>query len=132
MGLSPSRPIEMFNAMIDKRHEKALIEIVGKGARFHCPMDQYTTFRIGGEADALCFAESLAELQKLCSYLIHESIPFLVVGKGSNLLIRNGGFEGVLIIMRGNLATIETDEGDTPRVTASGGLGLSDLVAYCS
>jgi UDP-N-acetylmuramate dehydrogenase len=122
----------LLNAMIDKRRKNALIKIVGKGARFHCPMDQYTTFRIGGEADALCFVESLVELQQLFSYLIHENIPFLVVGKGSNLLIRNGGFEGVLIIMRGDLATIETDEENTSGVTAGGGLGLSDLITYCS
>jgi len=132
MGLCPSGSIEMLNTMIDKRHKKALMKIVGKGARFHCPMAPYTTFRIGGEADALCFAESLAELQQLFSYLIHESIPFLVVGKGSNLLIRNEGFEGVLIIMRGALATIEPDEENTPGVTAGGGLGLSDLISYCS
>jgi UDP-N-acetylmuramate dehydrogenase len=118
--------------MIDKRHKEALIKIVGKGVLFHCPMVPYTTFRIGGEADALCFAESLAELQQLLFYLIQENIPFLVVGKGSNLLIKNGGFKGVLIIMRGELATIETDEENTPGVTAGGGLGLSDLVAYCS
>jgi len=117
--------------MIDKRHKKDLIKIVGKGALFHCPMVQYTTFHIGGETDALCFVESLAELQQLISYLIHENIPFFVLGKGSNLLIRNGGFEGVLIILRGELATIETDEEITPGVTAGGGLGLNDLVTYC-
>ena len=132
MELTLSGPIEMVNAMIDKGHKKALMKIVGNGARFHCPMDQYTTFRIGGEADALCFVESLAELQQLFSYLIHEGIPFFVVGKGSNLLISNGGFQGVLIIMRGDLATIETDKENTPGLTAGGGLGLSDLIAYCS
>jgi UDP-N-acetylmuramate dehydrogenase len=118
--------------MIDKRQKKDLIKIVGKGVRFHCPMVQYTTFRIGGEADALCFVESLAELQQLVSYLIHENIPFFVLGKGSNLLIKNGGFEGVFIIMRGELATIQTDEEKIPGVTAGGGLELNDLVTYCS
>lgn len=132
MGLCPSGSIETLSTMIDKRHKKALIKIVGKRARFHCSMLQYTTFRIGGKADALCFVESLAELQQLVSYLIHENIPFFVVGKGSNLLIRNGGFEGVLIIMRGELATLKTDEDNTPGVTAGGGLGLNDLVTYCS
>ncbi len=123
--------IEILNTMIDKRHKEALMKILGKGAHFHCPMYQYTTFRIGGEADALCFAESLTDLQQLISYLIHEYIPFLVLGRGSNLLIKNGGFEGVLIIMRGELATIETDKENTLGVTAGGGLGLSDLVNYC-
>ncbi|MBN1833291.1 MAG: UDP-N-acetylmuramate dehydrogenase [Deltaproteobacteria bacterium] len=118
--------------MIDKRHKEALIKIVGKGARFHCSMAQYTTFRIGGEADALCFVERLSELQQTVSYLVRENIPFFIVGKGSNLLIRNGGFEGILIIMRGELATIETDEENTPEVTAGGGLGLNALVTYCS
>jgi UDP-N-acetylmuramate dehydrogenase len=121
----------MFNTMIYERHKKALMKMVSKGIRFHCPTALYTTFRIGGKADALCFVKSLAELQQLVSYLIHESIPFLVVGKGSNLLIRNGGFEGVLIILRDELAAIETPEGNTPELTAGGGLGLSDLINYC-
>jgi UDP-N-acetylmuramate dehydrogenase len=132
MELCPSRPVEMQHAMINERHKKVLIKIVGKGAQFYCPMVQYTTFRIGGKADALCFVESLVELQQLSSYLGHESIPFLVVGKGSNLLIRNGGFEGVLIIMRGDLATIEPHEENTSGVTAGGGLALSDLITHCS
>jgi UDP-N-acetylmuramate dehydrogenase len=117
--------------MIEKRHKETLRNIIGEGAQFHCPMVQYTTFRIGGEAEALCFVNSLAELQRLFSYLNHENIPFLVIGKGSNLLIKNGGFEGVLIIMRGELATIEADEKNSAEIIAGGGLGLSDLVTYC-
>ncbi len=121
----------MLNTMIDKRHKKALTKIVGEEVLFHCPMVQYTTFRIGGKADALCFVESLEKLQQLFSYLSRESIPFAVLGKGSNLLIRNGGFEGVLINLKGDLATIETDKENTRELTAGGGLGLGDLMTYC-
>jgi UDP-N-acetylmuramate dehydrogenase len=121
----------MLNTMIDKRHKKALTKIVGEEVLFHCPMVQYTTFRIGGKADALCFVESLEKLQQLFSYLSRESIPFAVLGKGSNLLIKNGGFEGVLINLKGDLATIETDKENTGGLTAGGGLGLGDLMTYC-
>jgi UDP-N-acetylmuramate dehydrogenase len=122
----------MLCDMIDERQKTALMKICEDGVRFQCPMAPYTTFRIGGEADALCFAKSLAELRQLVSYLNRENVPYLVMGKGSNLLIRNGGFDGILIIMRGELAIIDHRERDEPVVGAGAGLGLSDLVAYCS
>ncbi len=118
--------------MIDERQKIALMKICEDAVRFQCPMAPYTTFRIGGEADALCFAKSLAELRQLVSYLSRENIPYLVMGKGSNLLIRNGGFEGILIIMRGELAIIDHRERDEQVVGAGAGLRLSDLVTYCS
>ena len=117
--------------MIDERQKTALRKICEDGVRFQCPTAPYTTFRIGGKADALCFAKSLAELRQLVSYLSRENIPYLVMGKGSNLLIRNGGFEGILIIVRGELAVIDHPERDEQVVGAGAGLGLSDLVTYC-
>ena len=61
------------------------------------PMASHTTFRIGGPAD--CFvmpetAEELANVLKLCK---EENMPYFILGNGSNLLVGDQGFRGVVI-----------------------------------
>jgi UDP-N-acetylmuramate dehydrogenase len=95
-------------------------------------MDQYTTFRIGGKVDALYFTRQLRELQKTVSYLTKEHIAYLVVGRGSNLLVKDGGFQGVVIIMGGELAGIEENKKDKQILMAGAGLGLAQLLNHCT
>ncbi len=106
--------------------------MMGENIQFDRAMSEYTTFRIGGKADAICFVHGLGELQQVFSYLNREKIPYLLVGRGSNLLVRDGGFKGAVIIMRGQLATIKQHEKNDQVVVAGGGLTLSDLVKFCS
>jgi len=94
-------------------------------------MDGYTTFRIGGKAEALFFAEQRDELQGMVSRLHQEGIPYLVVGKGSNLLVRDEGFDGVVIMLGGELATVEKDRREENVLLAGGGLGLAGLLSFC-
>ena len=117
---------------MDERQRRELIEIMGETVQFDCAMSEHTTFRIGGKADAVCFVQKLGELQELFSYINKENIPYLVVGGGSNLLVRDGGFKGVVIIMREHLASIEKNEKNEQILVAGGGLPLSNLVRYCS
>ena len=106
--------------------------MMGENIQFDRAMSEYTTFRIGGKADAICFVHGLGELQQVFSYLNREKIPYLLVGRGSNLLVRDGGFKGAVIIMRGQLATVKQHEKNDQVVVAGGGLTLSDLVKFCS
>ena len=117
---------------MDETQRKGLVEIMGENIQFDRAMSEYTTFRIGGKADAICFAQEVGELQQVFSYLNKEKIPCLLVGRGSNLLVRDGGFKGAVIIMRGQLATIKQHEKNNQIVLAGGGLRLSDLVKFCS
>ena len=108
------------------------VKIMGENIQFDRAMSEYTTFRIGGKADAICFVQGLGELQQVFSYINREKIPYLLVGKGSNLLVRDGGFKGAVIIMQGQLATIKQHEKNDQMVLAGGGLTLRDLVRFCS
>lgn len=83
-------------------------------------LSQYVNFRVGGPADILLkpkFKEQLIESIEVC---MENNIPFYVIGNGSNLLVRDGGFRGVVIL----LADIKniTIEGD--RVIAECGAML--------
>ena len=122
----------MLHANMDETQRRGLVEIMGENIQFDRAMSEYTTFRIGGKADAICFVQGLGELQQVFSYLNKEKIPYLLVGKGSNLLVRDGGFKGAVIIMRGQLATIKQHEKNDRMVLAGGGLTLRDLVRFCS
>ncbi len=55
------------------------------------PMRNYTTFKIGGNADLMIFPESLRELSALLAYMRQENIEFFVLGNGSNLLVSDEG-----------------------------------------
>ncbi len=122
----------MLRASMDERQRRGLVEIMAEGVQLDRAMSEHTTFRIGGKADAVCFVKELRELQQLLSYLSKERLPYLVVGGGSNLLVRDSGFKGVVIIMRDKLATVEHHEENDQIVVAGGGLALSDLVKYSS
>lgn len=118
--------------VMDERQRSELLRIDREGIQFHRSMKEYTTFRIGGHADALYCARELGKLQRLISCLCREHIPYLVVGKGSNLLVKDNGFAGVVILMGEELARIEQEGEKTQILTVGGGLGLGELLRHCS
>ncbi len=61
------------------------------------PMSKHTTFRIGGEADAFIHVSEADQLTTLIPELVKRNIPYYVIGKGSNLLVGDKGFRGVII-----------------------------------
>lgn len=61
------------------------------------PMCEHTSFKIGGPADFFVTVKSETELQNTIVKLCELSIPFFVVGKGSNLLVSDKGIDGVVI-----------------------------------
>ena len=116
---------------MDQKQREALRKFGGPRIHFDCPMDSYTTFCIGGKAEVLFFAEQRDELQGMVFRLHQEGIPYLVVGKGSNLLIRDEGFDGVVIMLGGELATVEKDRREENVLLAGGGLGIAGLLSFC-
>lgn len=99
--------------------------------QFDCPMDQHTTFRAGGRAWALYSITKLAGLCQLLPYLNGSSIPYMVLGKGSNLLVKDAGYQGVMIVLKGDMATLEEDASDPCTIEAGAGLGINELLNHC-
>jgi len=117
--------------IMDEKLEKTLSGIAGDHVRFHCSMAPYTTLKVGGEVAALWEVLGLEELLSGVSLLRRAKIPYFVLGGGSNLLIRDGGVEGVAIRLGGSLAHIEEDSRDELKLKAGAGLSISDLLAVC-
>lgn len=70
------------------------------------PMSKHTTFRIGGNADVFVSISNETELVELIAYLKEEQVPYYIIGNGSNLLVSDKGFEGVIIEIGSNYKDI--------------------------
>ncbi|MDP2976524.1 MAG: FAD-binding protein, partial [Anaerolineales bacterium] len=57
----------------------------------------YTSARIGGPADALIFVRSADELANAAGRLWEMELPFIILGGGSNLLVADSGFDGLVL-----------------------------------
>lgn len=76
-------------------------------------------------------SEDLDELGRVIAYLNHEDIPYLLVGKGSNLLVKDNGIDGLVILLKGSLATVDKNIEDGTTILAGAGLPLVDLLIFC-
>ena len=70
------------------------------------PMSGHTSFRIGGNADALVAPVDRQDLTALLQEIADQRLPWVVLGGGTNLLVRDGGFRGVAISLK-KMAAIE-------------------------
>lgn len=92
------------------------------------PLAPYTWFRVGGAADMLFIpadADDLADFLKA----LDPAVPVTVLGVGSNVIVRDGGIEGVVIRLAGRAWGQVTADGDT--ITAGAG-ALDSMVARAS
>lgn len=77
----------------------------------HIPLDKYTTLRVGGPADYFAEPASETELTVLLNAAKEAGLPVLLMGNGSNLLVRDGGFRGLVIRLGKAFSRIEPWEG---------------------
>lgn len=88
------------------------------------PMALHTTFKVGGPADCLIALENEEQLQKVQRYLHLVGIPFFVLGNGSNVLVSDRGFKGIILQIGDKMNEVEVDG---RRVTAQAGARMSQV-----
>ena len=89
--------------MIGDNNIKELVEIAGvENCLENEPMKKHTTFRIGG-ARLFISAQSVDVLKKVLVYCREHDIKYFILGNGSNLLVSDKGFDGVIIQIFKNL-----------------------------
>lgn len=86
------------------------------------PMQKHTTFRVGGPADYFVMPETIEQVQKVVTLCKEEEIPYYIVGNGSNLLVSDKGYRGVIIQIGKRFGQIEVKEN---QITAQAGALLS-------
>lgn len=72
-------------------------------------MSKYTTFRVGGEAECIVIVQEEEELAKLIPYLNQIDQEYFILGNGSNLLVGDKGYRGVIVKMGGPMEEIAAD-----------------------
>ncbi len=88
------------------------------------PMKKYTTFRVGGPADILVKPNTIEEVQYVVATCKENKVPYYIIGNGSNLLVDDLGFRGVIIQIYKNLSDIVVEDGT---VKAQAGALLSKI-----
>ena len=73
------------------------------------PMKRHTTFRIGGPADYYLCPHSAKEIQKVVEICREEKLPYFILGNGSNLLVSDQGYRGVVIQLWKNVSDIRVE-----------------------
>lgn len=92
--------------------------------KYNEPMSKHTSFRIGGPADILLLPGNISELLAAVQWAKSESVPYFVIGAGSNILVKDGGIRGLVIKMGQNFKQIMINN---TSIVATSGIRLSEL-----
>ena len=87
-------------------------------------MKELTTMRVGGAADCVVYAKNIEDIKKVVRGCAENGVPLTVVGRGSNLIVRDGGLRGVVLQLGKDFGSIAVEEN---RITAQAGATLGAL-----
>jgi len=93
------------------------------------PLAAYTSYRIGGPTALMVFPDSESEIAAILKIVHTNQTPLLVIGKGSNLLVSDHGWQGVTLCLGENFSGWWFEEG---RTHAMAGSSLMDFIKACS
>ena len=112
----------------DLKMRDALQSVMGAGRiKLYEPLSKHTTMRIGGPAQFWVEPESEEGFADLVRHCFDENIPLMVIGRGSNLLVRDGGIPGVVAhLSRGDF---QRHEVNGTEITAGVGVKFKQLSA---
>ena len=106
--------------------KEQLRKILGSRVRFDVPLAKYISMGVGGPADIFVEAESENEIRELLLLCEKKEIPFLILGGGSNIIVLDGGWRGMVARFAGNdLCGIKAVG---RRLTAGAGALLAELI----
>lgn len=95
----------------------------------HVPLAPLTTLGVGGEARFFVSAQSVGEVQEALEFARSRAIPLFVLGGGSNIVISDDGWDGLVLALRIPSIT-ENEEGGRALLTVGAGVRWDDFVAY--
>ncbi len=93
------------------------------------PLYKYTTYRVGGPALVFVNALSFNDITKTVDYALEKNIKYLILGNGSNVLIADKLFQGIVILMR-NLNTYEISDNQVYAMCGVNMIELAYKTAY--
>jgi UDP-N-acetylmuramate dehydrogenase len=108
----------------------ALCEIAGDRAAFDEPLAPYTSWKIGGPADAFVTVDTEAELAAVMRFCLRRKLPWWVIGSGSNVLVGDGGVRGIVLRLGRDFSAVRVStEADDVVVEAGASAGMAAITA---
>lgn len=92
------------------------------------PMKLHSSFRIGGEADIFIIPDSAKQCSNAISYCTQFDVPYIVIGKGSNILVSDNGYTGAIICVSGKMSQIQLIDND--RIYCQAGASLANICNF--
>jgi UDP-N-acetylmuramate dehydrogenase len=99
-------------------------DVLGDRARRDAPLGALTTYRVGGTAALLVQAESVDDLELARRAIAASGLDVIVVGKGSNMLVADAGFDGLAVVLGDGFGALGIEG---TRATAGGAVALPVL-----
>ncbi len=113
---------------MDREFIEAVSKIIPENQLFiDEPMKKHTTFRIGGNADLYIRTDGIEQIVKIIQLCNSESVPYFVLGNGSNVLVSDKGYRGVVIQIYNNIEEISVEE---EVIVAPAGMLLSRVANF--
>ncbi len=117
---------------INQEFAKKLEAIAGeKQVSVMEPMAKHTTFRTGGCSDYFVSPTEISQIQEIIDLCHKEEIPYYIIGNGSNLLVSDKGYRGVMIHLGPSFSGCELDE-ETGIAVVKAGAALGGVVRSIS
>lgn len=113
---------ELLNLLRERISRRQILENV--------PLSRYTTLKLGGPADILIEVGSVEQIRHAFAAAADKDVPITVIGRGSNLLVRDGGLRGICLHMGDDFSEISTPQplpGGRIQVTVQSGASLQKL-----
>jgi UDP-N-acetylmuramate dehydrogenase len=130
-SLPETDELKAFMQMQDETREEVKSLIKGM-VSFDVPMARHTSLKVGGNADVLAFPQDETDLRKILQLAGERIIPYYILGRGTNVIVRDGGLRGIVIsLCRGfkEVAIIGREAGEL-FVSAGAGANLKALVQF--
>lgn len=86
--------------------------------RTEVPLSEYTSFKIGGKAEMVVNPHSTDEIKAVVALAKEQGVPYYILGNGTNMLISDEGFHGLVILIREKQPEITYSKTDDPEKTA--------------
>jgi UDP-N-acetylmuramate dehydrogenase len=121
---------QAVRSFLNSADREALGAIFADRVRFDEPLASYTSWKIGGPADAFITAHSQDELAGLMRFCLRRKMAWWVIGGGSNVLVGDGGVRGVVIRLAGDFAAVDVRvENGSVTIEAGASAGMALVTA---
>lgn len=99
---------------------------------YNALLKDFVSFKVGGPADVIAFPQDMDDVVHLLRFIRGEKLPYFILGEGTNLVVRDGGFKGVVIRLSSGFHTVSLEkvEGGKVYVRAQAGERLSRVLGF--